>query len=145
MILNYTLSRKRALLGQLEYFNGIWKLDGNIVSRLYFWFWCDYYNYVEECSCSEEMNTIIYRGESRSGQSHTLKALPSTFRISTSSRLLDKNTFSFLWLTKATARCPRSVILKPSWQSDLSSNQGNVYQISTSLWVCKDQIKGKIK
>lgn len=50
------------------------------------------------------MNTTIFRGESLSGQSHTLKALPSTFTISKSSRLLDKK-FILLCLIKQSNSC----------------------------------------
>lgn len=58
-------------------------------------------------SCSEEMNTTIFRGENLSGQSHTPKALSSTITISKSSRLLDKKFILCLikqsnsWMPKA--------------------------------------------
>lgn len=59
---------KGTLLGHLENFNGIWRLDGNNVSRLLSQIWWCYYGYVEEYSCWEKINTTVLKGNSASGQ-----------------------------------------------------------------------------
>lgn len=56
------------LLGHLENFNGIGKLDVNTVSRLHSWFWWYYYGYVEAYSCLEEINTTLFGVHRASGQ-----------------------------------------------------------------------------
>lgn len=58
------------------------------------------------------MNPIVFRGESLSGQSHTLKALPSTFTISKNSRSLDKKFFLLCLIKQSNSCMPKASYTK---------------------------------